>query len=210
MVFVGKVFPRYITRGTLPDKFGSFDLARETPLRMIYYTGPGTNRYISWQNIAKEVTVASDSVVELSPQIIDSAIHPQAEPAGALLLHRGQMQERAWGILNLAGEKFRSDLAQYSQWLVLLPELKQDGREVLGFDLGASRAGNSEINALLGGFTDDVVDSELMFINPYYGGKGFFSGGFELTREMSALLGRRVINSVAARLKIPLRDEVVA
>ncbi|MFA5183424.1 MAG: hypothetical protein WC405_19095 [Syntrophales bacterium] len=215
MVFVGSVAPKYIDRGVLNNGLGAFtwSAGRKVPVRVVYYTGPGTSRYLSWQNIReKEVTVAADSRLELGPNSIHRILHPANNAEGALLINAGQLTKEAWGILPLAGDRLMSDLEKYCQWLVLLPRLDRQGREAFGFCLSMTGAKKAETNSFLSGFTDDIValQDKLLFLNPYYKSDSYLAGdGFGLVREMSALVGRSVIRGVAAGFQTALSDEVV-
>jgi len=217
MVFVGKLRPLFIDRGVMTAKLGSYNLAsaegKNLPLRLVYYSSPDIPRYISWQNLKtmKDVSVTPDSIIELDSRIISSVIHPPKDEAGAVLLNADQILDSAWDILRQAGDRFLNDLKKFSPWLVLLPRLDRNGTEAFGFDLAMSGAGNQEVNSFFGGLADDLIDiaDKILFINPYYKSTEFFAGdGFELTKEMSRLVGRAVINSLAASAKFPLPVEV--
>ncbi|MDD5594589.1 MAG: hypothetical protein PHG97_07630 [Candidatus Margulisbacteria bacterium] len=218
MVFVGRVKPLYVDRGSLPPKLGRFNLAsaegKSLPLRLVYYSSPDTPRYISWQNLRemKDVSIPPGSVIDLGSKIISSVIHPPKDEAGAVLLNADQISDNAWDILQLAGDRFLNDLKKFCPWLVILPRLDRNGREAFGFDMAMTGAGDQEVSGFFANFADDLIDiaDKIIFINPYYKSTGFFAGdGFELTKEMSRLVGRAVIKSVAASARFLLPSEVV-
>lgn len=190
-----KLSPLYVPRGKLGPSIGKYDLSLEKsrlPIGTVSYSVQGQNFTVSWRDISENrFAVAPDSVVEINYQLINGVLrHPTEEPS-ALLLNVSQISDHAWEVFRLAGDQFVSDIKTYCKWVVFLPQLQKNGREAFGFDLSMTGANDAQIRSFLAELTPDVqaIKSGLVFINPYYGSQGFFTGDASaLTFEMKLLI----------------------
>lgn len=177
---VGKVLPRYVDLGSLKPKIGSFEIGRvgekKIPLRYVQYSPiSNSGALLSWETITVKrlIEVSPDSTLELDGPVLNAFINPENDVPGALFVNRVQIKKDVLDHLQQIGRMFKKEIDQYPM-VVLVPELRANGKNIFCFDLPMTGTGQKEITDFAGGTVEEVSnvflsnDNLVLFVNPYF------------------------------------------